>query len=118
MLKNMRIPQVKITLYNKCANGGVERVHQIIRESIVRSSQKNKGLPIDWPDHVDIAVFVHNIMISSTTKYSPYYLLYGTELMLPLDLTEYMLLVEECQHDLGRTSRNTNEAYYEKSEGY
>ena len=47
-------------------------------------------LPVElkqnWQDHVNTLVHAYNCMESTTTKYSPYYLMFGREPNLPIDI--------------------------------
>ena len=85
------IPQVQISAYNSKANGVVERSHAIIRESIVKAC---KGQISQWPGKVHIAFFADKITITRSTGFSPFFLLYGVEPVLPLDLFEATFLVQ------------------------
>ena len=91
LMKRYKLPQIKISSYNSKANGVVERGHFIIRESILKTCE---GHVEKWPDYVHHAFFTDRITISQSTGFSPYYLLYGVEPILPFDLTEMTLLVE------------------------
>lgn len=91
LMKRYNLPQIKISSYNSKANGVVERGHFIIRESILKTC---KGDVSKWPDYVHHAFFTDRITISQSTGFSPYYLLYGVEPVLPFDLTEMTLLVD------------------------
>jgi transposase InsO family protein len=53
LLRRLAIPQVRISAYNKQANGVVERGHFIIREAIMKSVEKRR----DWPTKLPIALF-------------------------------------------------------------
>jgi hypothetical protein len=94
LLTRMNIPQVHITPYNKHANGVVERGHYILREAIIKSCEKTDGKIKKWHENLDLAAFADRITVSSTTGYSPYYLLHGTHPLLPFDLTEATFMVE------------------------
>ena len=95
LLKRMDIPQVHISPYNKHANGVVERGHFTLREAIVKSSEKDKDGKIrNWHKQVELASFADRITVSSVTGYSPYYLLHGTNPLLPFDLSEATFMVE------------------------
>jgi hypothetical protein len=94
-MHNLHIPHIRISPYNKQANGVVERGHFILRESIVKACEKGSGGKIlRWPEHLATSVFAHNITVSSVTGFSPYYLLYGVEPTLSLDLAEQTLMTE------------------------
>jgi transposase InsO family protein len=95
LLRRMGIPQVRITPYNKHANGVVERGHFTLREAIVKSCDKDQyGGIRNWHKHVEAAMFADRITVSSVTGYSPYYLLHGTHPLLPFDLSEATFMVE------------------------
>jgi hypothetical protein len=94
-MKRLHIPQIRITPYNKRANGVVERGHFILRESIVKACEKGRnGVILKWPIHLPMAVFAHNVTVSAATGYSPYYLVHGVEPTLALDLAEQTLMTE------------------------
>ena len=84
------IKGIKISPYNSKANGVVERGHFIIREGIVKSCQGNIN---QWPSKVHHAFFADKCITRKSTGFSPYYLLYGVDPVLPFDLTEATFLV-------------------------
>lgn len=95
LVRRLGIPQVRISPYNKHANGVVERGHYILREAIVKSCSKDsEGRALKWNRQVDAAVFADRVTVSSVTGYSPYYLLHGMHPLLPFDLFEATFLVE------------------------
>ena len=85
----MGIPQAWISAYNSKANGVVEQGHYIIREAIVRTCE---GRISTWPNKVPLAFFADHVTTNQSTGFSPYYLLHGIHLVLPLDLTEHTFL--------------------------
>ena len=91
LVRRYGIPHIKISPYNSKANGVVERGHFTIHESIMKACQDN---PTKWPEYVHYAFFADKVTISRSTGFSPYFLLYGAEPALPLDLTEATFLVE------------------------
>lgn len=90
LLRRLKIPQVRISAYNKQANGVVERGHFIIREAIMKSVTHRK----DWPTQVPIAFFADRVTVSKVTGFSAYYLLHGIHPVLPFDLADATFLVE------------------------
>lgn len=90
LMRRYEIPQIKISPYNSKANGVVERGHFIIREGIVKSCQGNIN---QWPSKVHHAFFADKCITRKSTGFSPYYLLYGVDPVLPFDLTEATFLV-------------------------
>jgi hypothetical protein len=90
LLRRLNIPQVRISAYNKQANGVVERGHFIIREAIMKSVTHRK----DWPTKVHLASFADRITVSKVTGFSAYYLLHGVHPVLPFDLADTTFLVD------------------------
>jgi len=90
LLRRLKIPQIRISAYNKQANGVVERGHFIIREAIMKSVTHRK----DWPTQVPIAFFADRVTVSKVTGFSAYYILHGIHPVLPVDLADSTFLVE------------------------
>jgi transposase InsO family protein len=90
LLRRLNIPQVRISAYNKQANGVVERGHFIIREAIMKSVEQRR----DWPAKLPIALFADRVTVSRVTGYSAYFLLHGVHPILPFDLADSTFLVE------------------------
>jgi hypothetical protein len=91
LLRRYGIPQVRISPYNSKAAGVVERGHFIIREAIVKSCEGNIS---QWPSKVHHAFFADKCVTRKSTGFSPYYLLYGVDPVLPFDFTEATFLVQ------------------------
>jgi hypothetical protein len=90
LLRRLNIPQVRISAYNKQANGVVERGHFIIREAIMKSVTHRR----DWPSKVHLAAFADRVTVSKVTGFSAYYLLHGVHPVLPCDLADATFLVD------------------------
>jgi len=88
------IPHIRISAYNSKANGVVERGHFITREGIVKSCEGNIN---QWPTKVHHAFFADKCIIRKSTGFSPFYLLYGVDPVLPFDLVEATYLVHGFQ---------------------
>jgi hypothetical protein len=94
------LPHVAISPYNSKANGVVERGHFDIREAIVKSCQ---GRIAEWSTHVPFAFFADKITTNRSTGATPYYLLFGTEPLLPFDLLEATFLTQAFRDDMSRS---------------
>jgi transposase InsO family protein len=90
LLRRLDVPQVRISAYNKQANGVVERGHFIIREAIMKSVKHRK----DWPSKLSIALFADRVTVSRVTGFSAYYLLHGVHPILSFDLADATFLVD------------------------
>ena len=80
----------------------MEQGHFAIREALVKACEGNIHL---WLEKLRAALFADNITIRQSTGYSAYFLLHGTDPILPFDLWESTFLVEGfkdnlCQEDL------------------
>ena len=99
LLRRLNIPQVRISAYNKQANGVVERGHFILREAIMKSVQYRK----EWPTKVHLAAFADRVTVSKVTGFSAYYLLHGIHPVLPFDLADATFLVDGFTSGLSST---------------
>ena len=97
LLKKCSIPQVDISPYNSQVNGIVQQGHFAIREALVKVYQGDIHL---WPDKLQVALFIDNVIVRRSTGYSAYFLLHGTDSVLPFDLWESTFLVEGFQQTL------------------
>ena len=80
--KLLKIQRLQTSSYNPQANGVCERMHKLLIDMLshfVRKDAKN------WDEYVPYAVMAYRAMPHSTTKYSPYYLVYGREMRLPIE---------------------------------
>lgn len=89
--RKLKIPQIRISHYNKRANGVVEQGHFVLREALVKECD---GDLTRWPYLLPHAAFTDRITVSRVTGVSPFYALHGVEPVLPLDLTEATFMVE------------------------
>ena len=69
--------------YRPQANGQTERYH---RELAVSLSMLVKEDSSDWDLHLDSVLFAHRISPTNDTDFSPYYLVYHQEPILPIDV--------------------------------
>ena len=67
--------------YHPQANGLCERQNRTIKVALVKVLNEN---PTEWPDAIDGVLFAHRVSRHSSTKYSPYFLLYNREPVLPV----------------------------------
>ena len=69
--------------YHPQSNGLCERQNRTIKNSLVKVLNEN---PEEWPSIIEGIIFAHRVSRHSSTKFSPFYLLYHREPTLPIDL--------------------------------
>ena len=75
----------------------VEQEYFAVKEALVKACQGDIHL---WPDKLRAASFADNVTVREFTEYSAYFLLHGTDPMLPFDLWKSTFLVDGFQQVL------------------
>ena len=77
------ISKLRTTPYHPQSNGACERMNQTLLKMLrtLPESQKSR-----WPEAVNKMVYSYNCTQHSSTGYSPYFLLFGREPNLPIDV--------------------------------
>jgi hypothetical protein len=84
------INHIRISAYNKQANGVVERSHRSIRESIVKACNGNLSR---WPEITPYTFWADRVTVRKDVGYSPFYMVHGVEPILPFDVVEATFLL-------------------------
>lgn len=69
--------------YHPQTNGLVERFNQTLQRSLLKMIGKNEN---HWEDFLESVLFAYRTSRQASTKYSPFYVMYGREPRLPVDL--------------------------------
>lgn len=85
LAKRYGINHIRISPYNKQANGIAERSHRSVRDALVKTSA-DTGLP--WPRVTHAIFWAERATITKSTGMSPFYAAHGVEPLLPFDLAE------------------------------
>jgi hypothetical protein len=82
LLKKFQIKQLLSTPYHPQTNGLVERFNRTLCEALAKLSNEHKD---DWDQYIAPVLFAYRTTKHSTTKITPFYLVYGREAKLPMD---------------------------------
>ena len=82
--KLLSIRKLNTTAYHPQCDGLVERFNATLAQSLSMYVSKNQR---DWDSFVPSVLFAYRTSISETTRETPFYLLYGREPRLPLDVS-------------------------------
>jgi len=80
--KLFKIRKLQTSSYHPQANGICERIHKLLIDMLshfVRKDAKN------WDEYVPYAVMAYRAMPHCSTKHSPYYLVFGRDMRLPIE---------------------------------
>lgn len=92
-LKSLNIDHRKSSIYYPQANGLIEKVHKIMKESIASISNKI----FEWPKKVLMFKLYYNNAKHTVTQFSPAELFFGRALNTPIDGNNPLKLAEDFQ---------------------
>ena len=77
------ITKIRTSPYHPQTNGAVKRVHQTLRRMIAKMDPEKRA---KWPSHLGPILIAYNVTRSLITGYLPYFLMFGCQPRLPVDL--------------------------------
>ena len=83
LCKILNISKTRTTAYHPQCDGLVERFNRTLQAMIATITVDH---PFDWEEALPKVCIAYNTSIHSTTGYSPFYLMYGREPRLPIDI--------------------------------
>ena len=69
--------------YHPQTNGLDERFNQTLQRSLLKMTEDNHN---EWDKYLDSVLFAYRTSKQASTRFSPFFLLYGREPKLPIDL--------------------------------
>jgi hypothetical protein len=81
-LEKFQVPHRMSTPYHPQTNGLVERFNRTLIEALAKTAAEHLT---DWDKYIAPTLFAYRTSNQSTTKMSPFFLVYGREAKLPLD---------------------------------
>jgi transposase InsO family protein len=118
MCKLLRVGRMNSTAFNPQMQGKVEKFHLGLNQTMSHYVNKYGN---DWDEFVSYALMAHRAIPHSTTRYSPFYLLHGRQMRLPMedDLTTARFLHKEAsdshnpiQDHIDTLANRLEEAYH------
>lgn len=91
LMEKFKVAHLMSTPYHPQTNGLVERFNRTLIEALAKTASEHLT---DWDKYIAPALFAYRTSVHSTTKLSPFLLIYGREAKLPTDSTE----MEEEMH--------------------
>ena len=81
--KLLNIHKSHTTPYHPQGDGLVERFNRTLLDMLSTTVQSH---PLDWEDHIRKVCMAYNTSVQATTGYSPFYLMFGRNARLPVDV--------------------------------
>lgn len=79
----LQIEKSRTTAYHPQCDGLVERFNRTLKHMLATSL---KDHPFDWEDRLRKVCMAYNTSVHSSTGYTPFYLMFGREARLPIDI--------------------------------
>ena len=79
----LQIRKMHTTLYHPQCNGMVERFNRTLLDMLATTIGNHQA---DWQHHIRKLCLTYNSSIHSTTGFSPFFLMFGRQVTLPIDL--------------------------------
>ena len=79
----LQIRKSRTTLYHPQCDGLVEQFNRTLFSMLATSAKDN---PLNWEQYIRPVCFAYNTSIHTSTGFTPFYLMYGREACLPVDL--------------------------------
>ena len=83
LFKLTGVKHIISTAYHPQTNGLDERFNQTLQRSLLKLVHEDES---KWDRYLDSVLFAYRTSKQASTKYSPFYLMYGREPRLPIDL--------------------------------
>ena len=97
------VQKINTSGYHPQTDGPVERFNRTLVEMLSKSSGAH---PRDWDRHLPFVLYAYRTSIQSSTKESPFFLLYGRDARLPTTsalshpVSPYTVDIDDYKHDI------------------
>ena len=96
LFKSTGVHHIISSAYHPQTNGLDERFNQTLQRALLKMIDENQS---DWDKYLDSVLFAYRTSKQASTKFSPFFLLYGLEPVLPVELIvskEVSINLHEC----------------------
>ena len=83
LFKSTGVHHIISSAYHPQTNGLDERFNQTLQRALLKMIDENQS---DWDKYLDSVLFAYRTSKQASTKFSPFFLLYGREPVLPVEL--------------------------------
>ncbi|XP_016173781.1 uncharacterized protein LOC107616323 [Arachis ipaensis] len=98
-LQNLKIKQHFSSVEHPQSNGLAEAANKVILQALRKKLDSAKGL---WAELVPEVLWAYNTTAHSTTKETPFRLVYGSEAMIPIEVSQGSMRTLAKEHDQAR----------------
>ncbi|KAL5475516.1 hypothetical protein EMCRGX_G025342 [Ephydatia muelleri] len=92
----LHIEKTRTTAYHPQSDGLVEQFNRTLLSMLTTCGRSH---PFEWEDHIRKVCFAYNTSVQATTGYSPFFLMFGRQARLPIDL----MYGTECGNSVTKT---------------
>ena len=83
MCQLLSINKTRTSTYHPEGNGQVENLHKTLRSMLKARVEDN---PATWDEHLDFCMMAYRSSVHSSTGHTPFELMFGREMRIPLDV--------------------------------
>ena len=112
----LEINKTRSTAYHPEGNGHIENLHKTLRSMLTARVEDD---PQSWDEHLDYCMMAFRSSVHSSTEYTPFELMFGREMRIPLDVMmgraevderNYAEFVSDLQSSLETAYRDVRES--------
>ena len=81
--KLLHIEKSRTTAYHPQSDGLIERFNRTLIQMLATCADTH---PFNWEDHIKKVCMAYNVSKQSSTQYSPFFLMFGRQAQLPIDI--------------------------------
>ena len=95
LCKMLQINKTRTTAYHPQSDGMIERLNRKVKDVLAKYISVHQN---DWDKFIDGVVFAYNSTVHDTTGITPYRMVFGEEIRLPVELvTENVMYFYTCR---------------------